>query len=326
MYPNRQYGWAGPSSNYAQSAVASHASTPFWRSTIVYFALIATVLTVTTAAVGALASKQAVYQPSLNSQTEVAPAPTPEPSLASVPAVAPTSPAGLDKSAQLQAVLDAWAKSHSSQQWSVVVQGLRADPSNASILANSPFNTASVYKLFLMYPLFQSYSLDSLSNNFVTVDGRGSVSLKNCVELMIKNSDNPCGEAVGKRLGWAKANKMLKNLGLKSTNLNNPNGISTTAGDTALFLEKLYAGQVLTAENQQYVLGLMQQQRYRSGIPAGCPGCTVSDKTGDIGVARHDAGIVQYSGGTYVLSIFTNGASYSQIAQLTRQIQAVISG
>jgi beta-lactamase class A len=322
MFPNNQLGWAGSSSNYTHSEASS---SPFWRSTIVVFALIATAFTATAATVNVLASSEVAYEPGLDSQRVAPPAAAPEPPAANQPAVAAAPAANLDKSIQIQAVLDAWAKSHSSQQWSVIVQGLGNDTSKAAISAGSSFNTASIYKLFLMYPLFQAYSSDSLSSTYVTVDGRGSVSLKNCVELMIKNSDNPCGEAVGRKLGWAKANKMLKILGLKSTNLNNPNGITTTSADTALFLEKLYSGQVLTDENQQYVLGLMQQQRYRSGIPAGCPSCTVSDKTGDIGVARHDAGIVQYQGGAYVLSIFTNGASYAQIAQLTREIQSVIS-
>jgi hypothetical protein len=324
MFPNRQLRWAGPSSNYTHTEVDTHSSSPFWHSAIVFFALLATAFTATTATVNVLADRQVTYQPSLNSQAP-SHVPAPEPPKVSLPAVATVPPETPDKSIQIQAILDSWAKNHSSQQWSVVVKGLGADTSNASIIANNSFNTASIYKLFLMYPLFQSYTLDSLSSSYINVDGRGSVSLKNCVELMIKNSDNPCGEAVGRRLGWARATTLLRNLGLKSTNLNNPSGITTTAADTALFLEKLYGGKALNTQNQQYVLSLMQQQKYRSGIPAGCPGCIVSDKTGDAGFVRHDAAIVQYSGGAYVLSIFTNGASYAQIAQLTRQIQAVIS-
>jgi hypothetical protein len=325
MFPNQQLRWAGPSSNYTHTETATHTASPFWRSAIVVFALVATAFTATTATINVLASKEVAYQPSLNSHVEAAPAVAPEPPQASQPAAAAAATESPDKSAQLQAVLDSWAKSHSTQQWSVVVQGLGTDSSSASVLGNSSFNTASMYKLFMMYPLFQSYSLSSLSSSYVNVDGRGSVSLKSCVELMIKNSDNPCGEAVGKRLGWARATTMLKKLGLKSTNLNIPNGTVTSAADTALFLQKLYNGQLMNSEDQQYLLSLMQQQRYRSGIPAGCAGCIVSDKTGDIGIVRHDAGVIQYSGKTYVLSIFTSGASYAQIAQLTRQIQTLIS-
>jgi hypothetical protein len=45
-----------------------------------------------------------------------------------------------------------------------------------------------------------------------------------------------------------------------------------------------------------------------------------------LGFVRHDVGIVQYDDGAFALTILTNGASYSQIAELTAQIySAVIS-
>jgi hypothetical protein len=51
----------------------------------------------------------------------------------------------------------------------------------------------------------------------------------------------------------------------------------------------------------------------------------VADKIGDLGYVRHDAGIVEHAGGAYILVIFTSGASYGQIAQLTSQIQTIMS-
>jgi len=238
---------------------------------------------------------------------------------------APAVVAAVPSSTALQNVLDTWTANHTDHTWSVSVQGLGGDKRLASVNKNFVLPTASVFKLLLTPKLFANYSLDSLADKTVAVDGREDTSLKNCVELMIRVSDNPCGVAVGNLLGWSRSNTVIRSLGLTHTNLNNPSGPTSSAGDLTLFLTKLQSGQLFDAGTTNYLLDLMQHQDLRSGIPAGCADCTVADKTGDLGSVRHDVAIVTYPGGQYVLSIFTDGASYGQMAQLTSQIQAVMS-
>jgi hypothetical protein len=326
MYPKTQLGWAGSNGLYPHHSSAMR--TPAYRHlAIAAVIFICALFMGTSEVIRVLAAKQVAYQPAVAVTAITAVQPTPPTAVpvaltppAAQPAVAPPA---VDHSAQVQAVLNSWNASHASQKWSVVVQGIGTDQTKAALNPNNSYNTASVYKLFMMYPLFKSYSLDSLATASVNVEGRGSTSLKNCVELAIKNSDNPCGEAMGYKLGWGRATTLLKQLGMTGTNLNSSN-LTTTAADANLYLQRLYAGQLMSPDEQQYLLGLMQQQKYRGGIPAGCSGCIVDDKTGDLGVVRHDVGIVQDADKVYSLSIMTNGASYAQIAQLTSQIQAAI--
>jgi beta-lactamase class A len=338
MYPHKQLGWAGPahSRNTAQTGNYAHHSnflrTPAYRHLVLAAVLFMSILfTGTTEVIKTLATKQIAYQPAATTPITANPEPTtpavakpqqPDPQPAPQPAVTPPV---TDKSFQVQAVLDSWKAAHSSQQWGVVLQGLGADKTNASVNPNAQFNMASVYKLYLMYPLFKTYSLESLATTKISVSGRGSTNLKACVELMIINSDNPCGEAVGYRLGWGKSATLLKQLGLKGTNLNSQT-LASTAADAALFLQKFNDGQLMPAPEQQYITSLMQQQKYRGGIPAGCPGCIVADKTGDLGIVRHDVALVQSAGKNYILAVMTNGAGYAQIAELTRQVQAAMAG
>jgi hypothetical protein len=327
MLVNRQLRWAGPSSSYSPHSPI--ARTPAYKHLVIAIAVIAVVLFAGTInIVNVLADRQVKYQSSSTSNAESAqPAITPEAQqkkLVPQPAVKP-APAVKDSSAKVQAVLNSWEQNHSSQQWSVSVQGIGNDKTQAALNPNSKYDPASVFKLYFTYTLFQNYSLDALSKNTVAVTGRGNISMRDCLDQMIKNSDNPCGEAMGNRIGWGKTTRALKNIGISNTDLNNPKGLTTTSADVNLFLQKFNAGELMPPENQQYVLNLMQQQKYRQGIPAGCKGCVVDDKTGDLGTVRHDVGIVQFSGGSYTLAIMTNGASYSQIAQLTSQIQAAIS-
>jgi hypothetical protein len=323
MLLNRQLRWAGPSVGY--SLHSPIARTSAYKHLLLAFALFAGILFAgTSTIVKVLAANQVELQPAAATNYESAvPAPTQQPP-APQPAVAAKTAAEKDSSAKVQELLNSWAANHSGQQWSVAVQGLGNDKTQASVNPNVGYDPASVFKLYFTYTLFQNYNLDSLSKSTVPVIGRGSLSMKDCLDLMIKNSDNPCGEAMGNRLGWGKTTKALKNIGIVNTDLNNPQGLSTTAADINLYLQKLNKGELMAPENQQYLIGLMQQQKFRQGIPAGCRGCIVADKTGDLGFARHDAGIVQYQGGSYTLAIMTNGVSYSQIAQLTRQIQSAI--
>jgi hypothetical protein len=337
MYPNKQLRWALPSGRPAiPPANYNHHSnvlrTPAYRHlafTAVIF--ISILLSGTTQIIRTMASKQVIYQPAKVTPANSIPpseasaatkTPPPTPQASAQPAV---TPAPIDHSVQAQGVLNAWKAARPSQQWGVVVQGTGDDKTSASINPAASYNMASVYKLYMMYPLFKNYNLTTLANSSITVSGRGPTNLKTCVELMIKNSDNPCGEAVGSRMGWSKTNNLLRQLGMQNTNLNNPSGISTSAADAALFLQKFNSGQLMDAGEQQYITSLMQQQRFRGGIPAGCADCVVADKTGDLGTVRHDVGLVDAADKKYVLAIMTNGASYAQIAQLTSQIHAVMS-
>ena len=242
-----------------------------------------------------------------------------------LPEATPPPVHSLDNSADIQQVLESWASSHPEHKWSVVVQGLDSDTRKASINPDTKYTAASIYKLMLSYSLFSKYSPETLANTSVNIGEGGRTDLKSCFELMISVSDNPCGVAVGNLLGWTRVTGDFKRLGLLNTDFRGYSGPVTTAGDTALFLAKMHAGELFDTSTQQYILNLMQQQKLRSGIPAGCPSCRVSDKTGDLGFVRHDAGIVSYSTGSYILSIFTDGASYNQIAELTSKIQALMS-
>lgn len=226
--------------------------------------------------------------------------------------------------AALSQIISQFAASHPDQQWSVQLTGLGGDSRAASFNANQKFNTASIYKLLLIYPLLQKAPYQTWPDVTLGVNGQLR-SLSDCVAAMLRVSDNACGDAVGDYVGWAYADAQLKDIGLMSTALNSAAGPTTTAADVATYLGGLYNSSWINGDARDFVLGQMGQQIYRKGIPAGAgSAASVADKIGDLGFVRHDAGIVSYRGGTYVLSIFTSGASYAQIAQLSSLIQAAL--
>lgn len=247
-----------------------------------------------------------------------APAVTPVPT---APAATET-PTISDKSDSLQQALDAWLAAHTDHQWSVSLKGLRGDPSKASHSATVNDDLASVYKLLMQYSLFKKVPRAQQDGKMLSVNGQ-SKSVTACIQAMILVSDNPCGEAVGYFVGWGNADRDLVPFGLHTKM-----GVNNTANtqDVALYLDLFDQGKLLNADDTAYIKSLLSQQRYRSGIPAGCSGCTVYNKVGDDGTQRNDAGIVEHDANhAYALVIFSNGASFGQIADLTRTLDAIMA-
>jgi beta-lactamase class A len=147
-------------------------------------------------------------------------------------------------------------------------------------------------------------------------------SLDSCLQKTILVSDNNCAQAIIDLIGWNETQNQVKAAGFSSTNVNNSGGgyMSSTAADLASLLKGLYDGSLLNTSSTDYLLNLMKQQVYRSGIPAGSPNAVVADKVGFLDSWNHDAAIVYAPNSTYVLVILTTNSSFSQIKALSNQI------
>jgi len=232
----------------------------------------------------------------------------------------PSAPAAPIVDKGLQTILESWAANHPAYKWSMAVQGMDNDKRFASLDSDTKMPLASIYKLFLTYPLFQMLPLDKFDQTYLSVDGT-SKTVGDCVNTMLGRSDNSCGEAIGSYVGWAHADRVLNGAGFTHTELNSNAGTKSSTGDTAKLLKEIYNGSLYTEQQRLYILNILKQQTRRSGIPAGCSGCVVADKTGELAYVNNDAGIVYYVSDVYVLVIFSDGADYSHIASLTTQIQ-----
>ncbi len=239
----------------------------------------------------------------------------PEP--VSSPAV-PVSDAGLNN------IINSWVANHPSVNWSITVNGLAGDGRFATYNADQKRNLASVYKLFLLYPLFQKVPLEQFGSTTLYTDS-GSHTLSECVDAMLRYSDNECGVAVGRYVGWASADKLLNGLGFTHTELYSNNGTESSASDTAKLLGELWGGNMFSDAQRQYIINILKVQTKRSGIPTGCGGCEVANKTGSLSYVNNDAGVVYYSDKNYSLVIFTDGAGFDKIAELTSQIHVYMS-
>lgn len=185
------------------------------------------------------------------------------------------------------------------------------------------FTTASTYKLFVAYS-----SLKRVESGVWNWSDQitSSKNLSTCFDDMIIRSDNDCGATLLLKIGHTNITNEAHAIGCIDTSFLGNDGIKTTAADLAILLAQLENGQILTQQSSRdRLIDDMKQNIYRQGIPAGVDGIVVADKVGFLDGLLHDAAIVYSPTGTYVLTILTDGSSWSTIADLTSKIEVLRS-
>jgi beta-lactamase class A len=84
---------------------------------------------------------------------------------------------------------------------------------------------------------------------------------------------------------------------------------TTTARDLAVLLAAIAQGRAASDSSSAVMLGILSQQEFRAGIPAGIPpGTRVASKTGNITGINHDAAVIfPPARPPYVLVVLTRG-------------------
>lgn len=219
----------------------------------------------------------------------------------------------------MQTLLSYWASNNRGQY------GIDFRSSNGKILANvnpyGQFKSSGIYRLYVAHLTYGRINAGSLSGGSMTAAGH---TVSACLDKMIYDGNEACSSALGSIVGWSGSDHMLHSQGFENTSLSSGAGV-TTANDTSDWLSKLLDGSLMTSSQAATLKSVMGRSTGRSGIPAGSPGLAVSSKSGASGGTRHDVGVVYHPGGTYALSILSEGSSFTQIADLTREINRVMT-
>ena len=219
----------------------------------------------------------------------------------------------------LSALMQNYAQAHAGV-YGVAMIELSGQYRRASYNSDASFTTASTYKLFVAYSSLKRIESGQWHWSDQILSGQ---DLTSCFNDMIVNSDNVCGEALLKKIGFANITNEAHDIGCEDTSFMGSDAIKTTPNDLALLLAELQTGQILSQQSSRDTLiGAMKGNIYRRGIPSGVS-ATVADKVGFLNSLLHDAAIVYAPTGTYVLVIMTDGSSWANIADLTRQIEAL---
>ena len=211
----------------------------------------------------------------------------------------------------------------------------------ASLSADQRFVAASLSKLYALLTLYKAASRGELSlvdeitmrPSDVWAYGTGvlyrypvghTMTLRECAEFMIKESDNTAEVMLNRYLGEEKIEAELDRIGATSTAYWIPN--TTTPNDVLLVLKKIADPSYTTPALSAEMLELMTNTSFEDRLPQPLPGGTrVAHKIGSYGDTFSDAGIVfpEGRGGTnqeYYIVIFSEGVPEGEARETIRDI------
>jgi beta-lactamase class A len=190
--------------------------------------------------------------------------------------------------------------------------------------ADQTFESASTYKLLVMYCVYQQLSTGKLSldTSIAITDTDAvedepdsglyvgdTVTVGYALRSMIEISSNAAAYALARTVGgWDRVVTAAEELGMMGTTRDETNGFVTTPNDMLTFLLALTQLKLVSPEASDSMLLLLARQPNNDRIPAELPdGVLVAHKTGELPEVRNDVGIVFAPGGRYVICVFGAG-------------------
>lgn len=220
----------------------------------------------------------------------------------------------------LQPFVDNWVTTHTGT-YSILITD-----KDGGILAqsnpNEVFFAASLYKLSVAYEMYRKIDAGVYNPGAIYLNGK---TRGQCLDAMIRSSDNPCGETMLVELGLQYTTDKMIEYGLKNTNLAR---VQTTASDASLILQKVYAGTGLTASSRAAFLDSMKTQDdyYRRGLPSGIANAVVYNKVGwNVDQEWHDAAILELPDGRVVIvAVLTTDAGFQEVAAFGQELEKAL--
>jgi beta-lactamase class A len=263
---------------------------------------------------------------------------------------APTSSAGprpsyrsVDSSVFLAAesarLIDSQLARHSGHAAIVVADGqfgrilFEVDP-------DTPVFAASLYKLAVLLEAERRIdagvldladritvtAADHAESGVFTASGT-SLTIDEALDRAIVLSDNAAALALVRTFGVASIHATLDREGIGYLRFTD-DGAMTTARAIATFFGELARGSLVSREASERMLARLAHQRVADRLPAALPpGAVVAHKTGNLGFATHDAGIIHGPGDApVVIVVLTWGSGEEEAVQLIRVVAALAHG
>ena len=199
---------------------------------------------------------------------------------------------------ELATIVDTFNSAYGTKIGAVVID--LSNGATATANADQQFVSASIYKLFVAYGIYQKIDSNLISLNKTIISNGNYRTVNECLDLMITISDNDCGYSLGKLYNWSDLDAMLLLNEYYNTQINNYDiygnltvDKQTTANDVALLLKRLYKGELLSETSTNDFLTYLKADKINDRLPSGLPKDTViAHKIGTLYGYVHDAGII----------------------------------
>lgn len=229
--------------------------------------------------------------------------------------------------------------------YSIIIKNLKTGESYLQD-DHKVFEAGSLYKLWVMATVYQqiekgqlkesqilSQSIAVLNSQF-NIDpdsaeqttGTVSLTVEQALNQMITISHNYAALLLTEKVRLSSVDAFLKQNKFTESTVGTTGDVPmTTSSNVALFLEKLYKGELVSQDASQKMLEFLKKQTLNDKLPKNLPTETViAHKTGEIGWFSHDAGIVFSDKGDYIIIVLSESDSPKgageRIAQLSRDV------
>lgn len=208
------------------------------------------------------------------------------------------------------------------------------------------YDTASLYKLWVMAVVFQQIEKGTLKSNTVLsqdvttlnkkfgiasdsaelLDGTVTLTVDQALSKMITISDNYAAMLLTQKVGLNTISTYLDKNGFNETKMGSDSNLpTTTPSDVALFFEKLYKGELGNSDSTRKMLELLKNQQLNSKIPRYLPdSIVIAHKTGELDEYTHDAGLILDKRGNYLLVIMSKSEqpdlAATRIAEISKSV------
>ncbi len=171
--------------------------------------------------------------------------------------------------------------------------------------------------------LYKTYNLASTSANRNITN-----TIESALEKMITISDNPTALLLSSKVKLSNIKTFLQQNNFTGSKLGTATTEPvTTPYDIAIFMSKLYTGELINKPTSDKMLQILKRQRLNNKLPKYLPeGTTIAHKTGELDKYSHDAGIIYADKGDYIIVIMsesdtsTRKNAEERIANLSRDI------
>ncbi len=235
----------------------------------------------------------------------------------------------------LQPIVDNWVNTTGGTK-SIMIYDLDRAETIGAYNTERNFNTASLYKLFVVYEGYRR-----VQNGTWGREDRANYlgqTILDCLDLSIRESNSTCAEPLWAKIGHAELDGIIKSdFNIQSSNIS---GLSSNVGDVTKIMQKFYTHEEIKDEdliarmkdsflNQPITNGY----EWRQGLPSGFSDKTkVYDKVGwAYNVAGrfwdyyHDAAIIETANDRhFIVVVMTSRVPYERISEFGTQIETEI--
>ncbi|MGI5837264.1 MAG: serine hydrolase [Chloroflexota bacterium] len=200
------------------------------------------------------------------------------------------------------------------------------------------FPTASMYKLLVMYRVYEAMESGSLSpEDTLTIASEDyiggadaifapgdAVTVGSALEAMITQSSNAAAYALARAVGgWDVVISAAGELGMSNTVFDGD--FFSTPTDMARFFRLLAGRSLVSPSASNQMIDLLLGQMTNDRIPALLPAdAQVAHKTGELPGVRNDGGIVSGAGGRYIIVVMSQSGDPEEQVPAEAEISRMV--